>query len=377
MNYLELLYQWLPMVVGGSVSFIASVSLVLTKSFHGHFSTDTLIGIQKFHTNPTPRVGGVAIVIGFLLGWSVAPNGFFGGLLSPLLMAGTPAFVFGLLEDLTKRVSVGTRLVATMACGLLGYAFTGLAIADVNMPVLDWLLGFTLVSVAFTAFAVGGIANSINIIDGFNGLASGTVVIISSGFAYISWSVGDIYLMRVSIIMGATVAGFLLVNWPFGKIFLGDGGAYFVGFGLAWIAVLMLARHPLISAWAPLLVCGYPVLEVVFSMKRRRRRGLGVGAPDRLHLHSLVKRRFVKPMFSCSSNLVKNSVTGATMWLCSMLPVCIAIYFPYDTLNLFLGFVACAFIYHVIYARLTQFVWCVRAATKARGKPIVLPGIRL
>lgn len=364
MSHIEALYQWLPLLAGGVVSFVASLSLVLTQNFHGHLSTDTQIGIQKFHTNPTPRVGGVAIATGFVMGWAIAPHGFFGGLLWPLLLAGTPAFAFGLLEDITKRVSVRARLLATMACGVLGYALTGFAITDVNIPVLDWFLGFTVVSVAFTAFAVGGVANSINIIDGFNGLSSGTVFIISLGFALISWTAGDVYLAHVCLMMCATVLGFLLINWPFGKIFLGDGGAYFVGFGLAWIAVLMLARHPEISAWAPMLVCGYPILEVVFSMVRRRRRGLDVGDPDRLHLHSLVKRRVVKPMFPNGSNLLRNSITGATMWLASVLPVCIAIYFTNDTLKLFIGFVVCAVVYSAVYARLSQFRWCVRSGIK-------------
>jgi UDP-N-acetylmuramyl pentapeptide phosphotransferase/UDP-N-acetylglucosamine-1-phosphate transferase len=368
----EAAYLWLPLFVGGGVSFAVSVLLVLTQNLHGHLSTDTHIGIQKFHTNPTPRVGGIAIALGFVLGWLVASKDFFGGLLWPLLMAGTPAFAFGLLEDVTKRVSVRSRLLATMACGVLGYALTGLAITDINIPVLDWLLRYTVVSVAFTAFAVGGVANAINIIDGFNGLSSGTVVIISSGFALISWSAGDIYLANVCLLMGATVLGFLLVNWPLGKIFLGDGGAYFVGFGLAWIAVLMLARHPAISAWAPMLVCGYPILEVGFSMLRRRRRGLGVGDPDRLHLHSLVKRRVVKPMFPRASNLLRNSITGAAMWIASVLPVSIAIGFTNDTVSLFIGFVLCAFVYSAIYARLTQFVWCFGAATTRHVKASVL-----
>jgi len=98
------------------VSFVTSVFLVWTQHLHGHLSTDTHIGIQKFHTDPTPRVGGVAIVLGAIVSWAVAPMELFGGLLWPLFLAGIPAFAFGLLEDITKRVSVRARLLATMAC---------------------------------------------------------------------------------------------------------------------------------------------------------------------------------------------------------------------------------------------------------------------
>jgi UDP-N-acetylmuramyl pentapeptide phosphotransferase/UDP-N-acetylglucosamine-1-phosphate transferase len=351
-----------PALFTGLVSFVVAFILVATKQWHGHLSIDTHIGVQKFHTQPTPRIGGVAIAFGAVVGCYLAPNNL-RDLLWPLLFAGVPAFAFGLLEDLTKRVSVRVRLLATMACGVLGWAITGFAITRANMHGLDWLLGFTAVSVAFTAFAVGGVANAINIIDGFNGLAAGTVIIILSGFAAICMSVGDVDLANVCLILAASVAGFLLINWPFGKMFLGDGGAYFIGFALAWVAVLILARHPEVSAWAPLLICGYPILEVVFSIVRRRRRGLSPGDPDRLHMHSLVKKRLVRHLFPRASNLARNSITGAVMWVAASVPVVIAFNASGDSSDLVVGLIFCAFIYSAVYARLTQFRWCFRAAT--------------
>ena len=347
----------LPALIAGLVAFALALLLVLTKDMHGHLSMDTHTGVQKFHTHPTPRVGGLAIACGVLVAYFFAPTSL-QTLLMPLLLAGIPAFGFGLLEDITKRVSVRTRLLATMFCGVLGWAITGFAITRANVPGLDWLLGFTAVSVAFTAFAVGGVANAINIIDGFNGLAAGTVIIILSGFAAICLSVGDVDLAYVCLILAGAVFGFLLVNWPLGKLFLGDGGAYAVGFALAWIAVLLLARHPQVSAWAPLLVCAYPILEVGFSVLRRRRRGLSPGDPDRLHLHSIVKKRFVRQLFPHASNLARNSVTGLIMWVCALTPMVIAINLYSDSLGLALGLVSCALAYSAVYARLTQFRWC-------------------
>jgi UDP-N-acetylmuramyl pentapeptide phosphotransferase/UDP-N-acetylglucosamine-1-phosphate transferase len=355
-----------PALVAGLVSFAVALAIVMTQDWHGHLSIDTQIGIQKFHTDPTPRVGGIAIACGVLVGYFFAPVDM-QILLWPLLLAGIPAFAFGLLEDVTKRVSVRTRLLATMFCGVLGWAITGFAITRANVPGLDWMLSFTFVSVAFTAFAVGGVANAINIIDGFNGLASGSVIIILSGFAVICMSVGDPDLAYVCLLIAGAVLGFLLINWPLGKLFLGDGGAYAVGFALAWIAVLILARHPEVSAWAPLLVCGYPILEVVFSIFRRRRRGLSPGDPDRLHLHSLIKKRFVRHLMPRASNLLRNSVTGAVMWLAAALPVAIAATRSTESLDLVFGLAICAFAYSACYARLTQFRWCFKAATLAAG----------
>jgi UDP-N-acetylmuramyl pentapeptide phosphotransferase/UDP-N-acetylglucosamine-1-phosphate transferase len=111
-----------------------------------------------------------------------------------------------------------------MASGLLAWLMTGYSITHVNVWGMDWLLGFKLISVLFTIFAVSGVANSINIIDGFNGLASTTSALAFMGYAMMAWQVGDEQLVAVALVLGACVWGFFWVNWPLGKIFLGDGG---------------------------------------------------------------------------------------------------------------------------------------------------------
>ena len=79
-----------------------------------------------------------------------------------------------------------------------------------------------------------------------------------------------------------------MVNFPFGRIFLGDGGAYFAGFLLAALGVLLPMRNPETSAWTAILICAYPVIETLASMRRKARRdGHSVGQPDRVHWHML------------------------------------------------------------------------------------------
>lgn len=351
-----------PVLIGGSISFLVAMLLVKTQHWHGHLSMDCSFGIQKVHIQPTPRVGGIAIAAGALVGLASARPSV-QSLLGPLLLAGSCAFVFGLVEDITKQVSIRTRLLATMGSGVLGWVITGYSITRANVPGLDWLLGFTIFSILFTAFAVGGIANAINIIDGFNGLSAGTVIIILIALGAMATGLGDRDLAMACLILTCVVAGFLLVNWPFGKIFMGDGGAYFLGFAVAWIAVLILQRHPSVSAWAPMLACGFPLLEVLFSIVRRRRRKLSPGHPDRLHLHSLVERRLTSALLPNASRLARNSVTGAIMWLAALIPAVIAVSSPIDTSKLVGGFLVCTALYLVAYARLTQFRWCFRPAT--------------
>jgi UDP-N-acetylmuramyl pentapeptide phosphotransferase/UDP-N-acetylglucosamine-1-phosphate transferase len=253
--------------------------------------------------------------------------------------------------------------MATLACGVLGWALTGYSINVVNVPGIDWLLSFTVVSVAFTAFAAGGMANALNIVDGINGLASGTVIIILGGFAILANAFGDFDLLRTSVIMGSAVLGFALLNWPMGKIFLGDGGAYFLGFSVSWLAVLILVRHTELSAWSPLVLCCCPVLEVLFTMLRRWRRRRNLGAPDSLHLHSLIRRRLTRRLLPNASPLANNSATGFIMCVAGLLPAYIAVHWATDMPALMLGFVFCALLYSSVYARLTQFRWCIRALT--------------
>ena len=295
-------------------TFLLCVLLVITKRWHGALTMDFTDGVQKFHTAPTPRVGGVPIVLGLIVAWAKTPTDV-KDMLTPILFAGMPAFLFGVAEDITKRVGVMQRLLATMASGLLAWWITDYSISRVDIWGVDWFMKFTLVSVIFTAFAVGGVANSINIIDGFNGLASTMSTLAFVGFAMIALQVGDTTLAGVSLVLAACVWGFFWVNWPFGKLFLGDGGSYFIGFALAWVAVLLIERNAGVSAFAALMVCVHPVAEVLFSIYRRKIRKEHPGMPDRLHFHSLVKRRYVARWFGGFSNAVRNSITGAVIGL--------------------------------------------------------------
>jgi UDP-N-acetylmuramyl pentapeptide phosphotransferase/UDP-N-acetylglucosamine-1-phosphate transferase len=346
-----------------AVTALASAALVLTQRWHGHFSFDSTLGVQKHHTHPTPRIGGVAIVCGLVAAWLLAePDVRI--MLDTLLLAGIPAFAFGLLEDITKKVSVLVRLLATMFSGVLAWWLTGIAMQDTGLMPLDWLLSFTFVAVLFTAFAVGGVANAINIIDGFNGLAGGAVAIMLGAIGLISLNVGDVPLATVCFLCAAITLGFCAINWPMGKLFLGDGGAYLLGFVLAWIAVKLPMRHDDINAWATILVCAYPVLEVGFSVRRRRNRvGHHPGQPDKVHLHHMVHRRIVRQWFPNLSATLQNGMTSPVCWIFVAAPAAWAVVFVHNTPMLVFGFASVIFGYAAVYARLTQFRWCFSART--------------
>ncbi|MBE0475050.1 MAG: glycosyl transferase [Limnohabitans sp.] len=342
---------------GAAASFIVCIVLVMTPHLHGKLSMDHTHGIQKFHIGQTPRIGGIAIFVGFMVAWGKAPSDV-RAMLQPILLASLPAFLFGLGEDLLKRISVLSRLLATMASGVLAWWLTDYSLSRLDIWGVDWALKFTLVSVLFTAFAVGGVANSVNIIDGFNGLASLMSGLAFMGYALVAWQVGDTTLAQVALVLGCCVWGFFWVNWPLGKIFLGDGGSYLLGFAVAWVGVLLVERNPTVSAFTALVICAHPVTEVLYSIYRRKVKKSHLGMPDRLHFHSLVKRRYVSRWFRVFPRMLRNSITGALVGMMTLTAVVLANLTYHSTAWSVTAYVALALGYVAIYARMVQHRWC-------------------
>jgi UDP-N-acetylmuramyl pentapeptide phosphotransferase/UDP-N-acetylglucosamine-1-phosphate transferase len=341
------------LAIPGLASAGVSLLLVMTKRWHGRHSLDCCEGVQKFHSEATPRIGGIAMFLGLVVA-GLLLHGQLSALLGLMLIASAPAFGSGLLEDLTKRVGVRDRLLATLCSGLLGWWFTGYALHHVGIMWIDLLLGWLPFSVAFTAFAVGGIANAVNIIDGFNGLAAGTLIICFGAFSLISLRVGDPVLAALSLVLIAVLLGFMLLNFPFGKIFMGDGGAYLMGFMLASVAVMLPMRNPDVSKWASLLVCGYPIIETLFSMGRRYWKKSNPGQPDSEHLHSLIKVKLVRRYFAHLPPAMRNAFVAPICWLFALVMPAMALVWYGDTTALMVaaagGFMLYLLLYTVLFA---------------------------
>ena len=281
-----------------------------------------------------PRVGGIAIFLGVLLSLSAryfqnTEVGTFGLL---LLFAALPAFISGLTEDLTKKVGVRIRLLATiLSAGLAGYFLNAWLNSVQILGIDDLMLAYPLAAIAITCFAVGGVANAFNIIDGYNGLSSMVAVIILAGIAYVAFQVGDHAIMIAALAMIGALAGFLVLNYPRGLIFLGDGGAYLIGFWIAELSVLLTARHPEVSKWFPLLLCIYPIFETLFTIYRRViLRRAHPGMPDASHLHQLIYRRIVRWSLGNNDDELKiqhNALTFPYLWVLALLSVIPAIVF--------------------------------------------------
>lgn len=165
-------------------------------------------------------------------------------------------------------------------------------IKNLNIFILNQILTTPFISVIFTAIAITGLTNSYNIIDGVNGFASINSLITLLAIFFTSVQVNDITLAAISVTGFGSILGFLVWNFPKSHIFLGDCGAYLIGFLIAILSILLIYRNNNISAWYALAINIYPVFETLFTIWRRKfLKGKSPGSPDRLHIHSLVYKR--------------------------------------------------------------------------------------
>ncbi|WP_434630359.1 MraY family glycosyltransferase [Chromobacterium sp. CV08] len=311
--------------------------LIHFSHLHERFTSDhDLGGVQKFHALPVPRVGGVPLAAGLLGGCCVLAWLLRDLDILLLLAVALPAFCAGLLEDMTKKIGPLPRLLATFVSAGLAYFALGAGLTRLDIPFLDPLLShFAVLSFLLTVVAVGGVAHAVNIIDGYNGLSGVVAIFIFLAMAYVAFKVQDPLLLGVCFAMIGAIAGFLFWNFPRGLIFAGDGGAYLVGFMIAEVAVLLVARHPQVSPWFPMLCVIYPVFETLYSIYRKKfLRGMSPGMPDGLHLHMLVYKRLVRWMVGSKDAMhltLRNSLTSPYLWALSSISVVPAMLFWQST----------------------------------------------
>jgi UDP-GlcNAc:undecaprenyl-phosphate GlcNAc-1-phosphate transferase len=317
-------------IISFLVSLLVTLSLVRYQHLHKKLSSDhDFSGPQKFHKLAVPRIGGVGIFLGIFVSGLSAIIGFNeeNGYLSLQLIAySLPAFLIGLLEDVTKKIGVKTRLIAISISACLVGHFLNSWVTAIHVPGIDWLLGISAISIIFTIIGITGLANAYNIIDGFNGLASMVGMISLSAIGYVAFKVNDPVLASTCFIILGSISGFFVWNYPRGIIFLGDGGAYLIGFLIACLSVLLVQRNLNVSPWFVLLVNAYPIFETLFTIWRRKiHQGKNPSLPDGAHFHSLIYRRLIRwaevHETEETASYLKNAKTSPYLWVLSSIAV--------------------------------------------------------
>ena len=348
------------------ISFLASLVicgiLVYSKDWHLRFSGDhDLYGPQKFHQKTTPRIGGLAIFMGFQVGLgvlaysnhSIVQQCFY------LFLAGLPVFVAGLIEDITKTVGVKWRLISAFFSGLLFTWLFEIAAIRLDVIYLDALFQNPWLAIAFLSFAIAGLANAYNIIDGFNGLASMVGIISLAAIFYVGLHVNDGLVITLTLMAIGAIGGFFLWNYPRGLIFLGDSGAYWMGFLIACLSILLVVRHDVVSPWFALMVNAYPIFETLFTIWRRTvHQGKSMGLPDGAHFHSLIYRRLMRWMHhgdGKSHHYLRNAKTSPYLWLLSSIGVIPSVLWWDSSTALMAAAVVFILLYVYLYRKMVRF----------------------
>ncbi len=323
---------------------------------------------QRFHLGHIPRLGGAGILIGTGFAWLV--TGVTGTVpfnihwplpaLLLLLVGILPAVLGGIAEDVTQRLPASVRLVLTTCSAAFLCWGLGLGVHRLGVPWVDqWLQTVPVLAIWIAILAISGLPHAFNLIDGYNGLAGTVAMLICLALTHVALQLGDRQLAAMLVcVIGATL-GFLLWNYPHGKIFAGDGGAYMWGLVVAVGCIQLVQRHPTVSPWFPMLLLIYPVWETLFSIYRKLARGISPGTPDALHFHQLVFRRIVRVVIheqgEARQLLARNNRTAPYLWIFCALTVLPAVLFWNNT-PVLMGFcLLFAISYVVAYLMIIRF----------------------
>ena len=261
------------------------------------------------------------------------------GLILMLCVSSLPVFIGGFGEDTGFDVTPKMRLLLSFVSAAFAGILLGAWISRTGVPFLDSALGVTIISIMFTMLMAGGICHSINLVDGLNGLSIGLSIIMSLALAAVATFVGDMAMATTSLLLTASLAGIIVFNFPFGKIFLGDAGAYTTGHLLTWIAILIMARNPQVAPFAMFLIFFWPVADMLFAIMRRIRNGKPIDQPDRMHFHQFVMRAIELTIVNRRS--LSNPLAAALIWPLAALPVSFAIMFYDSNLIAAIAWIVC------------------------------------
>lgn len=277
-------------IIALAVSLVLSVLIV---HFHPLVQTrrNDVSAVQSMHDKQVSRLGGLAVVVATFSTMLLLPAELLDKRTVFLLAATTvPVLIAGILEDLGLNVRPRDRFLAACGSGVLYIILFDQWLMSTHTPVLDYLMQWAPFAILFSVLLSAGVSHAYNLIDGLNGFAGFVAGSAALSLGYLAYASGlaDQGVMLV-LTFSATV-GFLMVNFPSGRIFLGDAGAYVVGHILVWISISLLWMAPEVSAWSILLIFFWPLADTALAILRRLSRGGAIHHPDRLHFHHLALR---------------------------------------------------------------------------------------
>lgn len=238
-------------------------------------------GARKVHSVPVPQIGGMAFLLAlFSASWFMPKSGE----ALTLTIGMTSMFLIGLMDDLFE-VPALVRLLLQMVVAAATY-FAGIALTQVRLPVVG-VVSLGPLSLVITVLWLAGTTNAVNFVDGLDGLAAGISAIASFMFLVLGIGLGSeaAILFFAALMLGVSLS-FLWYNFHPAKVFMGDGGAYFLGYGLACLSLLGPFKGAAsLTILIPFLVLAVPLADMFTAVLRRLLHGQSPARPDRQHLH--------------------------------------------------------------------------------------------
>ena len=276
-------YAALALLVAGMVSFLTTP---VVKTFaYKVGAIDVPKDERRMHKVPIPRLGGLAIFIGFmisiLLFVRITPE------MRSILLGAVIIVVLGVVDDITPlpaMLKFVVQIVAALIPALNGVTILAFSNPNIFSDNLYWVLGN--LSIPFTVLWIVAITNAVNLIDGLDGLANGVSAISAATMLVIALVGGQ---TQVAIVLAALVGacvGFMPYNMNPAKMFMGDTGATFLGYILATMSIQGLFKYyAVISFVVPFLILGLPIFDTAFAFIRRIAHGQSPMHADRSHIH--------------------------------------------------------------------------------------------
>ncbi|MBF9020239.1 UDP-phosphate N-acetylglucosaminyl 1-phosphate transferase [Rhodobacterales bacterium HKCCA1058] len=252
------------------------------------------------------------------------------------LLASAPLFVVGVTEDLGYPMGVRLRLTAAVVSGASFVAAFGQWLPRLDIPIVDLGMAMPIIAIPFTVLACAGVTHAFNLIDGLNGLSSFVSMGVSVALMAICAHVGLAAHFQALGLLLAALSGFFVVNFPFGRVFMGDGGAYVVGHILVWTSVSIVWNSPQVSAFAILLIFFWPIADTLLAIWRRTLRGSDMTRPDRLHFHQLAMRSLEISLLGRRRRHIANPLAAAMIVPMALAPMFVGVLFYDDVAVTFL-----------------------------------------
>jgi UDP-GlcNAc:undecaprenyl-phosphate GlcNAc-1-phosphate transferase len=288
---------------------ICGVAVPLAMLASRRFGVMAAPGGRHAHASLTPLLGGVAMYVGFAIAVVifVPLNTVSVGVLVVSALVTAVLIVddrWGMRPLVKLAVQVGVALVAALVFGA--------QIKFVSLPGANIVNFAAPVAIAVSVFWLVGMQNTVNFLDGADGLAAGVVAIVAVVLMLAAGQLRQLEVVQLSGALAGCCAGFLVFNFPPARVFMGDSGAHFLGVALGMISILGVAKVAVAFALAaPALALAVPIADTGWAILRRRRTGQSVATPDRMHLHHRLQAFGLDPRQTCYVFYAASALLGA------------------------------------------------------------------